>query len=786
MGFHCGLSDQNARCQPLVWLAAVAILIVGFGTWGSGTAAADAGHGYGLTNVTTNMFTHPWQGGWVTDVGTAWCIVSGSKDPRAVGHVEVGDVPAARGVSLEDRRALAYAIWAYGENTDPVTAAGLATVVHGLSGDDFASVDVPSMAVSHPEVHAAAVRIWNEAHQRVHWLDGPWNVDVQLEWTGSNVWRSTIRYTNASGHAIADHQVDLLAYNVDPSEKPGVIRSATTDANGVVVLDWHQVDTSAAVTVLTGAWGPGYYRVWQGPDYPSGAVPQQVVTAAGVRVDGGASKTIPTGRARVSKTTTNPAYQSAAGATFEVVGADGTGSFGTLVVGEDGMTADIDLMPGRYRLVERSAPTGVKVDPDPHEFVVESHGVVTIELTDDVERAGRLSLVKLDEYTGERVPGAVVEVARDSSGRGTYDEVIGTYTLDDGSRTVKGLAAGVYRITEVAPPPGYLLGEVTTQFVVLTWDQVAEVTFSDHAEPTVSTYTASDGVVGSTGDIAVAFGASVRDVVVVNGLGPDEKASVATRLYGPFSSLEEMREGCIPESLVASIDYEVVGSGEHASPAFVPEAPGMYGFVATLSVPGLGEFGGVCGEPGESVSVATPGIITEAQAQEAVPGGSVSDLAHVEDLAPDVQGELVTTLYGPFEDDRALAEACEADYLGDPVATVTDSVTGSGRHRSSTIDLARDRDPGVYTFMATLHVPGLEDVSHGCGEESETFTVAPPAIPRSDERIPRTMPTLPRTGWPVALVAASGVVLVGAGLALSSLGRRVSPSPWRSRRRRTT
>lgn len=778
MGFRRAFSGRTATWQLVVWLTTVSLVGVGVGMWGSGTAAADAGRGFGVTNVTTDMFTHPWQGGWVTDVGTAWCIVSGSKDPRAVGNIEIGDVPAERGVSLEDRRALSYAIWAYGQSTDPVTAAGLATVVHGLSGDDHASTDIASMAVSHPEVRAEAVRIWHEARARAHWLDGPWNVDVRLEWMGSDQWRSTITYTDASGRPVAGHEVDVLARNVGMDEGSETIRKVTTGDDGTITQEWHQHDPSTAVTVLSGAWMPGYYRVWQGPDYPSGSVPQQVVTATGSRVDGGASRMIPTGRARVRKATSNPTYQTAAGATFEVQPVGGGGSLGVLVVGDDGMTGDVELVPGRYRLVEVAAPPGVKLDPTPHEFVIEPYAVVTVELVDDVERSGVLGIAKVDENTGERVGGAVVEVARDSDGDGIYDEMVGRYTLGDGSERITGLAAGVYEVTEVEPPPGYLLGEVTSQFVVLAWDGIAEVTFSDHAVPTVTTHTGSDAAEGVVGDITVPLGAAVRDVVVVNGLGAVEQATVLLRLYGPFASPEESSDGCAAEKLIWTTAFDVVGPGEHPSPEFVPAMPGSYGFVATLSVPGLGDFGGSCGEPGESVTVRTPKIATEAQAQEAIPGGSVSDLALVDDLAPGVEAVLVTALYGPFEDEVALAGACDAGALGEPVATVSDPVVGPGRHRSSSIDLPTGQSAGIYTFMATLDVEGVGEVAHGCGEQSETFAVVLPTIPRIPIPTAPGMPTLPRTGWPVLLVAGVGAVSISTGVALSAAARG-------GRRRRT-
>lgn len=773
-------------------IVVVLTLSVSLMVTGSDVASADAGRGVGLTNITTNQFNHPWQGGWITDVGTGWCIQSGAREPRASGNVQIGDVPAERGVALTDRWALSYALWSYGNTTDPVTAAALATVVRGLSGDEWADVNVPAMSVSDSGVKARAVEIYNEAQSRAHWLDGSWHIEVIVEWEQGTTWRSRIRYTNAKGEPIAGHRVDILPDNVVDSEGPGTIREAVTDDNGTVFGTWHQADVSRDIVILTGAWAPAYYSVWAGSNYPSGAAAQNIVTANGTRFDNGSSGRIPFGLGRVRKVTTNRAYQAAVGARFEVQTLGGDTVLGDLVVGSDGLSNAIDLVPGTYQVVEVSAPAGVRIDPIPHEFTVTAGEVTTVDVVDGVEPGASLNLIKTDVVTGEPVSGAVVQVKRDSDGDGDFDEDLGEVTLGLEPFRMDLLVAGRYEITEVTPPEGYLIDAVPTRYVSLNWNETATISFADHKIPTLETFTEEVGDSSSDdesahssreelGDVSVMLGATVRDVVVVNGLADQESATINLSLHGPFASPEDLIGGCSDENKIWSREFEVLGSGFHRSPEVALSMPGIYGFVASMYVDGVGQFDGECGDRGESIRVLTPSITTTAQVSSREPGGTVSDIIVVEGLSQDARAIATTTLYGPFDDVEVLKNACAKGDMGTPIGSVDDEIVGSGQHVSSPIKLPSTDYVGIYTFVSTLNIDGLGLIGHDCGIEAETFTIVNTDEDRGKDhpgdvqiRQPeRPTRILPRTGIAVGWCVGMGLALVLVGIVTMTLSKRL-------------
>lgn len=746
------------------------------------SASADAGRGIGLPNVTTNQFTHPWQGGWLTDVGTAWCIQSGAREPRAVGNVQIGDVPALRGVGQQDRWALSYALWMHSKTTDPVTGAALATVVRGLSGDEWADVNVPAMSVSDPAVKARAVELYREAQDRAHWVNGPWRVDIGLEWQQGTTWISTIRFTNAAGQPIAGHRVDILADNVVAAEQPGVVRNATTDSNGTVVTTWHQFDVSRDLVVLAGAEAPGYYSVWAGPAYPSGSVAQNVVTGNGTRFDDGTRARVPRGLGRVRKSTTNPAYQSGEGAVFEVRSPGGAVSFGMVTVRADGFSEALDLDPGTYEMIEKRAPDGVRIDTAVHEFSIVAGQMTTVEVIDEVDADASLELLKLDVATGEPVGGAIVGIRRDRDGDDLYEEDLGLFTLGTEPTVVDALVAGRYEVTEVSPPDGYLIDPIGIRYVELRWNETATITFADHRIPSIVTHSQAVGEDGLdaalSGDIVVGFGASVRDVVTIEGLAPDEEATLEVGLYGPFLMQDALPPVCGEENLVWSESRTINGSGNHPSSAFTPSIPGVYGYVATLDLPGVGVYAGQCGESAEAVTVTSPSIVTTAQVASPDPGTSVADLIVVSGLGGQSEATLTTSLYGPFGDDRELSDACATGDLGDPVGTVTEKLTGSGPHMTEQVELPTQ--DGVYTFIAVLEVDGLDPISHECGVESETFRVERPVgdsgggSPGEPEAkvLSRSVKALPRTGIPVGAYLVAGFTLIVVGAATVHWSRR--------------
>ncbi len=735
-------------------------------------ASADAGFGFGLANVTTNGFTHPWLGGYLTDVGTAWCIQSGRAYPRATGNISTTDLPAARGVSVTDRNALAYAVWAYTATRNSTTAAGLAAVVHGLSGDGYASVDVPSMAISHPAVKAAAVSIYREAESRAFWLSdptkNPWKITTRLTHTTGMGWDAVTTVKTASGRAVAGHRVGLVPYNV--TDAPATEHVATTNASGQIHTHWTQRDATAPIIVDAQTTAPTRYRVWKGPNYPAGSVPQRVITSTGTIYRGRGLGRLPMGTMRLLKSTDNPAYQSAVGATFDVIAKGVSTSVGTLTVGADGSSNVLELPIGDYVVTETSAPAGVEVDPTPYPVTVPEGAEANLQLTDPVRRQAGLSLIKVDAVTAEPVAGARLLVERDSDGDGVYDDPIDTFTSALTPTALGSLAAGDYQITEVAAPEGYELPVETVQHVSIGWDQTAAVTFADHRSVAVTTRAqlvdhdadlpAPPAGLDGTAHVVSPVGNGLQDTVNVTGLAPNEPATVTVSLYGPQRPDEA--PSCDPAGRVFTDSWQTTGSGQQTSATFTPTAIGRYTWVASVEVPGFGTVTGPCGEVSES-AIFTPTVDTVAQAPLRSPGAPVTDQVSVTGLAPGTTATVETALYGPFASVEAIADACDVGDLGDPVGVVHDAVEAnpSGPDAptvttSSPIALPADDMGGWYTFVSTLAVAGLPPIGHGCGAVTETFEVTPPSTTTTTSTT-STSTTAPTTTLPATTTSTTVV-----------------------------
>ena len=481
-----GPTRRASRCTRFVIAVTICCtLVAGVLVTTTRPANADAGFGVGLPDIATDGFTHPWLGGYVTNAGVAYCIQTARGYPRAEGNEPAGDLPAARGVPERSREALAYALWAYADTDDPTTAAGLAVVVHGLSGDQRASLDVPTIAVSDPHVYAAAVRIFEISRDRLFWVSdpavNPWHVTTTLTHTRDLDWEAVTTVTTSNGQPIVGGSVDLTPRNVtDRSAQP---RTMVTDTAGQIHTTWTQVDRFAPISLRAVIDAPGSYRVWKGPDYPGGTIPQQIVTPTGTRYQAEASAELPTGAVQVRKATANPAYQSAEGVTFSVTAVGETVPLGTLRVGSDGTSNELALPVGSYVITEVSAPPGIVVDPTEHPVTVAAGETASVTLRDPVRKSAALSLVKVDADTREPVAGASLVVRRDDDHDGTFETTVATVTSAAHPVTIDGLAAGDYEVTETAPPPGYLPPDSPSQRVSLVWNQTKELTFADVRRP---------------------------------------------------------------------------------------------------------------------------------------------------------------------------------------------------------------------------------------------------------------------------------------------------------------
>jgi hypothetical protein len=632
-----------------------------------------------------------------------------------------------------------------------------------LSGDEHASVDVGSMDISDPAVKAAAVAIYHEAENRAYWVSdparNPWKVTTVLTHASGHDWQALTAVTTATGEPVAGHRVGLVPYNV--TDAAGTEHVFTTNSGGLIHSHWTQADPARPITVDAQTTAPTSYRVWKGPDYPAGSVPQRIITSGGAIYRGRGEAELPTGRIVLHKATDNPAYQSAVGATFDVIARGVSTSVGTLTVAANGVSNTLELPIGDYVVTETSAPAGVDIDPTPYPVTVTDDATATLTLTDPVHRQAGLSLVKVDIVTRQPVAGAQLLVERDGDGDGSYETTVGHFTTSLAPTMIDSLAAGDFRITETAAPAGYELPADTVQDVTLGWDQTAAVTFADHRSVAVTTESrlvddgpdlpAPPGGLDGSAHVVASIGSGLADSVSITGLAPGEAGTVSVALYGPTTPGDPV--ACDAPHRVFTDSWETTGSGSSTSAAFTPTTIGRYTWVATVDVPGFGAVSGPCGEISES-AVLTPTIATVAHPPATNPGAPVTDEISVTGLADGAGATVDSALYGPFASADALSDACAVGDLGDPVGVVHDAIVGATGPASPTvvtsspIPLPGDDVGGWYTFLATLDVAGFPPVTHACGVEAETFSVVPPSTTTTTTTTPPAPTTSAATAPP--------------------------------------
>ena len=121
------------------------------------------------------------------------------------------------------------------------------------------------------------------------------------------------------------------------------------------------------------------------------------------------------------------------------------------------------LPAGRYTAVESIAPDGYSLDTTEHEIVLQSGKSFTLRVTNTPDTS--LHITKIDSASRETLEGAVFEVKKDC---GTEPCVIvGEYTTDhNGLAITEPLEPGIYYVTEVRAPMGYVLDETEYEVCV--------------------------------------------------------------------------------------------------------------------------------------------------------------------------------------------------------------------------------------------------------------------------------------------------------------------------------
>lgn len=353
----------------------------------------------------------------------------------------------------------------------------------------------PSPSVMDPGVHAAYNTFLGWALSAVG-ATGPPTLQIGLVGGGTTITSSakiqTLASFPGSGRGVAGLGVLVGLTNATFNGTSGATSAVgVTDANGVLTqgitpTGGEPVTVTVTAIANVGQLGLNFFRPTR---YVLGA--QAIVApAAPVTIVGSASfsssGTPPPapGAIDLIKTGDDTSYYPIAGAVFNVL--RGSTVVATLVTGDDGTAGPTGpLAPGQYTIRETTPPPGYGTAPDQVVTVV-SDQTTTVNYVgaagDLIERSS-LNLKKVDALTGEPLGGAVLDVAYDSSNDGNFDTDLGTCTTEaDGHCLLfTDLLPGRYRITEIAPPPGYAADPSSPVVLDLSPGQTGLVVLHDPA-----------------------------------------------------------------------------------------------------------------------------------------------------------------------------------------------------------------------------------------------------------------------------------------------------------------
>ncbi|MDR1574246.1 MAG: Cys-Gln thioester bond-forming surface protein [Clostridiales Family XIII bacterium] len=164
-----------------------------------------------------------------------------------------------------------------------------------------------------------------------------------------------------------------------------------------------------------------------------------------------------------------------AGAVFHVR-KTAAGDVSEFVTGADGTVTAANLDEGVYSVTEIQAPAGYELDENPHRDVRLEWGRIREAVFTNKAKPG-LTVKKIDADTGEPLAGASFRVAL--AGGFDFTDV---QTDASGSAFLESLAPGVYEVSEISAPEGYL-ADAPPVSVTLEAGTHTEVIMPDHAKP---------------------------------------------------------------------------------------------------------------------------------------------------------------------------------------------------------------------------------------------------------------------------------------------------------------
>lgn len=293
-----------------------------------------------------------------------------------------------------------------------------------------------------------------------------------------------------------DKKADLIVYKKDA--QTGQFLSGAVIKATLLRSHTPPYEQNMSYTVTTDASGvalftnmiPGEYRVEeQSP--PQYYLPTDVVHT--VSVYDGSTETVAvtfenepwTGLTIKKVDATNGAgLQGAVFKLYEGTATETTKFLGDFMSNENGLVVIKNLESNKYyTIVEAQAPYGYFVDREHHvQTILIKPDAIEKNLTVIFRNLPKpkLLITKIDEATGNRLPGAVFRVAQ--RGSAEYVEVT---TGSDGTVLLENMDANWYQMTEIRSPSGYLL-DSTVHDIELIAGETAKLVVNNSKQPSLT------------------------------------------------------------------------------------------------------------------------------------------------------------------------------------------------------------------------------------------------------------------------------------------------------------
>ena len=139
------------------------------------------------------------------------------------------------------------------------------------------------------------------------------------------------------------------------------------------------------------------------------------------------------------------------------------------------------LKEGKYTLSETIAPEGYRLQTTTVEFTVKADGTTTkVEMLNEPMKNTVVKINKIDSETKEYVKGATL-IIKDASGN-----VVKEFVTDSKAFEISDLAKGVYTVSELKAPIGYIKSNEVMEFTIGQDDKTIDVNFENSKEVIVN------------------------------------------------------------------------------------------------------------------------------------------------------------------------------------------------------------------------------------------------------------------------------------------------------------